>query len=70
MGGRVDYIVKSGPVPKGIASTVVDITSEAPKLLREGAIPFSLVLATWGSASEPFYQRWRLECPSIRYPSS
>ncbi len=52
MGGRVDYIVKSGPAPKGIASTVVDITSETPKLLREGAIPFSLVLTTWGSASD------------------
>ena len=52
MGGRVDYIVKSGPAPRGIASTVVDITSKPPKLLREGAIPFSLVLATWDSASD------------------
>ncbi len=52
MGGRVDYIVKNGPAPKGIASTVVDITSGTPKLLREGAIPFSLVLTTWGSASD------------------
>ncbi len=52
MGGRVDYIVKRGPAPRGIASTVVDITSGAPNLLREGAIPFSLVLSTWGSASD------------------
>jgi len=52
MGSRVDYIVKSGPALRGIASTVVDITSGAPNLLREGAIPFSLVLATWGSASD------------------
>ncbi|MCH8989618.1 MAG: threonylcarbamoyl-AMP synthase, partial [Chloroflexi bacterium] len=47
IGGRVDYIVKSGPAPRGTASTVVDISSQRPKLLREGAIPFELVLETW-----------------------
>lgn len=52
MGGWVDHIVKSGPAPVGTASTVIDITSERPKLLREGAIPFSLVLATWDTASD------------------
>lgn len=49
--GRVDYIVKSGPAPRGTASTVVDITSGQPRLLREGAILFSLVLANWDRAS-------------------
>ena len=51
IGGRVDYIVKSGPAPRGTASTVVDITSQRPKLLREGAISFELVLETWDTAS-------------------
>lgn len=51
MGGRVDYIINSGPAPEGIASTIVDITSGRPKLLREGAIPFILVLETWATAS-------------------
>ncbi|MCH8297168.1 MAG: threonylcarbamoyl-AMP synthase [Chloroflexi bacterium] len=51
IGGRVDYIVKSGPTPRGTASTVVDITSQRPKLLREGAISFELVLETWDTAS-------------------
>ena len=50
IGGRVDYIVKSGPVPEGKASTVIDITSGHPKLLREGAIPFERVLQTWETA--------------------
>ena len=50
IGGRVDYIVKSGPVPEGKASTVIDITSGHPKLLREGAIPFDRVLQTWETA--------------------
>ena len=52
VGGRVDYIVKNGPTPMGEASTVVDITSERPKLIREGAILFSLVLAIWDTASD------------------
>lgn len=52
MEGRVDYITKSGPAPRGTPSTIVDITSQQPKLLREGAIPFSLVLATWYAPSD------------------
>ena len=50
IGDRADYVVKSGPAPKGTASTVVDITSHRPKLLREGAIPFELVLESWDTA--------------------
>ena len=47
MGDRVDHVFNEGPEPKGTASTVVDITSGQPKLLREGAIPFEQVLQTW-----------------------
>ena len=50
IGGRVDYIVGSGPEPKGTASTVVDITTDRPELLRQGAIPFDLVLESWETA--------------------
>ena len=52
IGSRVDYIIKCGPAPEGIASTVVDITTERPTLLREGAIPFRLVLETWDTFSD------------------
>jgi L-threonylcarbamoyladenylate synthase len=51
IGGQVDYILTDGPEPKGTASTVVDITSGQPKLLREGAVPFEQVLLTWETAS-------------------
>ena len=40
LGGRLDYIVASGPAPAGAASTVVDITTGLPKLIREGAVSF------------------------------
>lgn len=52
IGGRVDYIIKARPAPQGMASTIVDITSERPKLLRQGEIPVSLVLETWDKAAD------------------
>ena len=52
LGERVDLIVGKGPTPKGTASTIVDITSGKPKLLREGAISFPQVLETWETASD------------------
>ena len=44
VGSKVDYLVTAGPAPQGAASTIVDITGNTPKLLREGAIPFEAVL--------------------------
>lgn len=45
MGGCVDYIMRSGPTPKGASSTVVDVTSAEPKLIRQGAVGFQEILA-------------------------
>jgi len=36
---KVDLILDAGPVRGGIGSTVVDVTVDPPKILREGAIP-------------------------------
>jgi L-threonylcarbamoyladenylate synthase len=35
----IDCILDAGPVPGGTGSTVVDLTGDRPKVLREGAIP-------------------------------
>ena len=51
MGGRVAHVFNEDPAPKGTASTVVDITSGEPELLREGAILFEQVLQTWQTAN-------------------
>ena len=45
VGGRVDCVVNAGPPPAGAASTIVDLTGEAPRLIREGAIPFAEIAA-------------------------
>lgn len=38
---RVDLVVDSGNIPISKGSTVIDMTSASPLLLREGDIPFS-----------------------------
>ena len=46
VGGLVDDIIRCGPVPQGAASTIVDVTSGFPKLIRQGALLFKEVLGT------------------------
>jgi len=46
LGNKVDYIVRCGPAPQGIGSTIIDLTTCAPRLLRHGAVPFQQVLQT------------------------
>ena len=38
LGGRVPAMVDCGPARHGLASTIVDLTSEPPRILREGVI--------------------------------
>ncbi len=40
-GGRVDLILDAGPCPGGLPSTIVDVTSFPPRLVRAGAIPLA-----------------------------
>jgi L-threonylcarbamoyladenylate synthase len=37
--GKVDLIIDGGKTPWGLASTIVDLTSDKPRILREGAVP-------------------------------
>ena len=43
-----DLILDGGPAPLAVASTIVDCTSKTPRILREGAIPTEVLLATAG----------------------
>ncbi|HID62131.1 MAG TPA: threonylcarbamoyl-AMP synthase [Anaerolineae bacterium] len=38
LGGRIDLILDGGPCPGGIPSTVLDLTTDPPTILRSGAI--------------------------------
>lgn len=39
--GRVSYIIDGGNVKLGVESTVLDLSSDEPKLVREGYIPWA-----------------------------
>ena len=49
LGDAVDLIIQGGPAPTGQASTVVDITSVVPRLLRAGALPISAIQELCGT---------------------
>ena len=42
---KIEGVVDGGPCAMGVASTVVDLTEEEPKILREGGIPAGELLA-------------------------
>ena len=48
LGDKVDCLLRYGPQPAGTASTIIDVTGEAPALLREGALDFQEILAACG----------------------
>jgi L-threonylcarbamoyladenylate synthase len=38
-GEDITVYLDGGPAPIGVASTVVDLTGEVPRILRQGAVP-------------------------------
>lgn len=49
LGHAVDMVIGEKPEPEGLQSTIVDVTSEYPVLLREGAAAFAQVEKVWES---------------------
>jgi L-threonylcarbamoyladenylate synthase len=46
LGDRIDFLLDTGPAPGGPPSTIVDVTTEAPALIRPGAIAWHEI-QTW-----------------------
>jgi len=40
LGGRIALVIDGGRAPVGLPSSIVDLTFDPPRLLREGALPF------------------------------
>ena len=49
LGGKVRLIVDGGPAPVGLESTVLDLTSRPPRMLRPGMIQAEALAAVTGS---------------------
>jgi L-threonylcarbamoyladenylate synthase len=46
---EADLFIDAGPVPIGVASTVLDFTTEPPTLVRDGAVPRAALEAIVGT---------------------
>lgn len=53
LGGRIALILDGGPCPGGVASTIVDLTTSPPALVRRGAIREADLRAAVGSIGIP-----------------
>ena len=52
MGGKIPYILDGGPTGIGIESTVLDLTSEPPAILRPGAVTADMLRPVIGEVSQ------------------
>ena len=52
LGDRVDLVLDDGPCPLEGASTIVDLTSDTPRIVREGALSVSLLARYWPEGSK------------------
>jgi L-threonylcarbamoyladenylate synthase len=48
-GGKIELFVNGGPTPGGRPSTIVDLTTERPRVLREGRIAADRIAALLGA---------------------
>ena len=53
LGSRIDYILDGGPCSVGLESTVLDLSSEVPTLLRPGGLPRERIEEIIGPVASP-----------------
>lgn len=53
LAGRIDAVLDCGPCRVGLESTVLDLTGDAPRLLRPGGAPVEAIDALLGEAGAP-----------------
>jgi L-threonylcarbamoyladenylate synthase len=56
LAGRVDLILDAGPTTGGLESTVLDLTSSPPRMLRPGLVTADQIEAALGRTLEPLAQ--------------
>lgn len=48
LNGRIDAVLDAGPTCVGVESTVLDMTSDPPQILRPGGVPYEVLKEIWG----------------------
>ena len=73
MNGRIDMIIDGGPVGIGVESTIVDVSSAVPAVLRPGAITMEMLAEVLGEVSVdpailgPLSADVRPKAPGMKY---
>lgn len=73
MNGRIEMIIDGGPVGIGVESTIVDVSSAVPAVLRPGAITMEMLEAVLGNVSVdpailgPLSADVRPKAPGMKY---
>ena len=73
MNGRVEMIIDGGPVGIGVESTIVDVSSAVPSVLRPGAITMEMLAEVLGEVSVdpailgPLSADVRPKAPGMKY---
>ena len=67
LNGLVDLILDSGPTRIGVESTVVDVTCNPPKILRQGGLTQELIEAAIGPLAEKYDPEDLRRSPGTRY---
>lgn len=73
MNGRIEMIIDGGPVGIGVESTIVDVSSAVPSVLRPGAITMEMLEAVLGNVSVdpailgPLSADVRPKAPGMKY---
>jgi len=73
MNGRIDMIIDGGPVGIGVESTIVDVSSAVPAVLRPGAITMEMLEEVLGEVSVdpailgPISADVRPKAPGMKY---
>jgi L-threonylcarbamoyladenylate synthase len=67
--GKVDFIIDGGPTDIGLESTVIDLTSEPPVLMRPGGVTKESIEAVIGSVVLPAKtdQTGAVKSPGMKY---
>ena len=52
LGESVSVYLDGGPAEQAVASTIVDLTADAPRILREGAVPAAAIAEVLGITAE------------------
>ncbi len=63
LAGRIEMVLDAGPVPGGIESTVLDLTSDPPRLLRPGLVSPAEIEAIVGPIVRPMRKEAAPENP-------